>query len=109
MSDWISGSVEWLGFLAGFLTSAAWIPELIHLVKTRDAKGISIVMTCMMFVGVACWGMYGALIGSDALVVVNLTTALLVLMVLVLKLYLDRKAAPPQKSRKSPGGTKKGR
>lgn len=74
------------GYLAAFLTTAAFIPQAYHSWKTRDLSGISLPMYSMFSLGVACWLIYGLTINSWPVIVANSITLLLACVVLLLKL-----------------------
>lgn len=75
-----------IGYLAAFLTTAAFAPQAYHSWKTRDLSGISLPMYSMFSLGVACWLIYGILIANTPIVVANSITLLLATVVLVLKI-----------------------
>ena len=75
-----------IGYLAAFLTTAAFVPQAYHSWKTRDLSGISLPMYSMFSAGVACWLTYGVLIGNAPIVVANSITLMLASVVLILKI-----------------------
>lgn len=75
-----------VGYLAAFLTTVAFAPQAYHSWKTRDLSGISLPMYSMFSAGVACWLIYGLLIGNAPIVVANSITLLLAAVVLILKI-----------------------
>ena len=74
------------GYLAAFLTTAAFVPQAYHSWKTRDLSGISLPMYSMFSLGVACWLIYGLTINSWPVILANSITLLLACVVLLLKL-----------------------
>jgi MtN3 and saliva related transmembrane protein len=79
-------TVDTLGFCAGALTTASFLPQVTKSWSTRDLRGISLRMYSLFTVGVALWLVYGMLVGSRPIVVWNAVTLLLAGVVLVLKL-----------------------
>lgn len=75
-----------LGYLAGALTTIAFVPQVVHIVRTRSAHDISWGMFSMFSVGVALWLWYGIRLASLPLIAANGVTLALVLTILVLKL-----------------------
>lgn len=75
-----------IGYLAAFLTTAAFVPQAYHSWKTRDLSGISLPMYSMFSLGVACWLIYGLMTSSWPVIVANAITLLLACAVLLLKL-----------------------
>jgi MtN3 and saliva related transmembrane protein len=75
-----------LGFVAGVLTTAAFIPQVVKIWKTRSARDISLVMYTVFTSGVVLWLVYGLALGSMPIIVANVFTLVLALAVLVMKL-----------------------
>jgi MtN3 and saliva related transmembrane protein len=86
-----------LGYLASALTTIAFVPQVVHIVRTRSADDISWGMFSLFGVGVALWLWYGIRLASLPLIAANGVTLSLVLTILVLKLrYGSRAEAPPE-------------
>ena len=79
-------NLEWLGYAAAALTSAAFIPQAVMTIRTRDTRGISRGMYIIFTVGVACWLAYGIALDSGPMIVANIVTLALASTILVLKL-----------------------
>lgn len=77
---------EVLGYIAAFLTTAAFFPQTIKTICTRDTKSISLAMYVMFTSGIALWLWYGLLVDSMPLIFANSITFVLALTILVLKL-----------------------
>ena len=75
-----------IGFLAAILTTASFVPQAWHTFKTRDVRGISLSMYSAFTAGVACWLVYGLLLGAWPIVIANCITLALALAILVMKL-----------------------
>ncbi len=75
-----------IGTLAAILTTASFVPQAWHTFKTRDVRGISLGMYSVFTVGVACWLIYGLLLGAWPIVIANLVTLVLAAAILVMKL-----------------------
>lgn len=78
--------IDSLGFIAAVLTSSSFVPQAWHTFKTRDARGISLGMYSAFTVGVACWLVYGLLLGSWPILIANGITLTLAAAILVMKL-----------------------
>ena len=76
-----------LGYLAGALTTVAFVPQVVRIVRTRSARDISWGMFAILSIGVALWLWYGIRLASLPLIVANGVTLVLVLTILVLKLH----------------------
>ena len=78
--------IDLIGFLAAVLTTASFVPQAWHTFKTRDVRGISLGMYSVFTAGVACWLVYGLLLGAWPIVIANLITLVLAAAILVMKL-----------------------
>jgi MtN3 and saliva related transmembrane protein len=74
-----------LGFVAGTLTTAAWLPQLIRTWRIRRAEGISAGYLAVFGTGVVGWVVYGCLTGDAAIIVTNAVTLALLLSLVGLK------------------------
>src|SRR5262249_10408891 len=75
-----------VGYAAGFLATAAFVPQVAKTFKARSARDISLGMYVLFCSGVALWLIYGLLISSWPVVLSNLVTLMLAGSVLILKL-----------------------
>ena len=66
--------IDLIGFLAAVLTTASFVPQAWHTFKTRDVRGISLGMYSVFTAGVACWLIYGLLLGAWPIVIANCIT-----------------------------------
>ena len=79
-------STTLIGLLAATLTTAAFVPQVVRSLRTRDTRGISLVMYSVFTTGIALWLAYGIAIGDLPIIVSNTITIFLCAAVLVLKL-----------------------
>jgi MtN3 and saliva related transmembrane protein len=79
-------SVDALGFVAGTLTTAAFVPQVMKSWSSRDLSGISLRMYGLFTTGVALWLLYGIAVVSWPVILCNGVTLVLAGGVLVLKL-----------------------
>jgi len=86
-------SVEFIGYVAAILTTAAFAPQVWRTWRTRRAQDLSLAMLGLMSSGNALWALYGVGVGAWPLVAANVFTLTLVLMLLAMKLG-QRPAAP---------------
>jgi MtN3 and saliva related transmembrane protein len=63
-----------LGFLAGTLTTLAYLPQVIKSWRTKSADDISLGMFLLLVAGISVWVVYGILINSTPLVLFNSVT-----------------------------------
>jgi MtN3 and saliva related transmembrane protein len=86
------GGIEDLGFVAAFCTTAAFVPQLVRVLRLRSARDISLPTFLMFSVGVFLWLLYGIYTGSKPVIASNAMTLVLSVSILVLKLKYDRDA-----------------
>jgi MtN3 and saliva related transmembrane protein len=77
-----------IGFMAATCTTISFIPQVLHIIKTRDTKGISLSMYSIFTVGVTCWLLYGCFLGSLPIILANAVTLVLALTILFFKVKL---------------------
>lgn len=79
-------SANTLGFIAGVLTTMAFIPQVVKTWKSKQARDISLGMFAIFSTGVLLWLFYGIQIGSPPVIVANAVTLGLSLTILVFKI-----------------------
>ena len=88
-----------IGFLAGGLTTASFLPQVVKTARTRSARDLSAVMLLAFLAGLALWTFYGFQLGSVPIIAANVITMGLVAAILVMKVkFGDREPVCP------PGG-----
>ena len=90
--------IEWIGFVAAFCTTAAFVPQLVRVLKLRSAREISLPTFLLFSVGVFLWLLYGIYTNSRPVIASNMVTLVLSLSILFLKLRFDRRVAKEMKS-----------
>lgn len=65
---------EFIGYLAAFLTTSSFLPQVIKTLKTKDTKGISAVMYSCFVCGIFLWIIYGIMIQNIIIMLPNLLT-----------------------------------
>lgn len=79
-------STEWIGYAAAMLTTAAFVPQAVKILRSRDARSVSLGMYVVLLAGVALWFCYGVALGSWPIIAANVVTFGLVLAIVILKL-----------------------
>ncbi len=79
-------SIDLIGYFAAILTSVSFVPQVLHTFRSRDVRGISLGMYSAFTIGVACWLIYGLILGAWPIVVANLFTLLMASAILIMKL-----------------------
>jgi MtN3 and saliva related transmembrane protein len=77
---------EWLGAIAATLTTVAFVPQALKAIRSRDTRGISLLMYAVFTLGVGFWFAYGVVLHSWPMIVSNAITFVLAAVILVLKL-----------------------
>jgi len=83
-------AVQNLGFVAAFCTTAAFVPQLMRVIRLRSAREISLPTFLLFSIGVFLWLLYGLDTGSKPVIASNCVTLVLSLSILMLKLRYGR-------------------
>ncbi len=83
-------NIEFFGYLAAILTTAAFLPQLIKTLKTKKAEDVSSITLIMFICGVGSWIIYGYKISSSPILIANIITLILNLFILISKLYYSK-------------------
>lgn len=75
-----------IGTIAGILTTGAFIPQVVKVIKTKDTKALSLGMYSMQVIGVLLWLIHGINIQDMALIMANGVTLCLSLVILAYKI-----------------------
>ena len=65
---------------------ASFVPQIVKIVRERDAEGVSLRMFAVTAVGFACWITYGVLSNSWPVAASNAVCLVLVIAIIVLRL-----------------------
>lgn len=79
-------STKLLGLIAGFLTTMAFIPQVVKTWRTRSAKDLSLVMFLLYCLGVFLWMIYGIMIDELPVILWNIITLILAAVILIFKI-----------------------
>ena len=66
--------IEIIGFIAAFLTTAAFLPQVYKTWKTKDVSGLSLPMLFMFITGITLWLVYAFYINSPSMITANTIT-----------------------------------
>lgn len=86
------GASDWAASIAAVLTTVSFLPQAVHVIRTRDTRAISLLMYVMFTAGVGFWEIYGWLVMQPAIIVANLITFVLAGTILFLKVRDGRQA-----------------
>jgi MtN3 and saliva related transmembrane protein len=79
----------YLGYLAAFCTTIAFIPQAIKVYKTKQTKDISLGMFSLLIGGFVLWLWYGILLISYPIILANSDTLIIAIYILITKFRLD--------------------
>jgi MtN3 and saliva related transmembrane protein len=71
---------------AATLTTAAFLPQALHIIRYKDTRAISLHMYVAFATGVALWFVFGLLIGNLPIIISNAITLGLALAIIAMKL-----------------------
>lgn len=75
-----------IGYLAGVLTTIAFVPQVVRAWKLKETRDLSLVMLILFAAGIFLWTCYGIWIESLPVIAANAITFVLVLILLGLKI-----------------------
>ena len=83
-------NIEFFGYIAAILTTAAFLPQLIKTLNTKKAEDVSLITLIMFISGVVSWIIYGYEISSLPILIANIITFILNLFILISKIYYSK-------------------
>ena len=75
-----------LGIMAGTLTTISFVPQVIKIYRTKDAKDLSIVTFCIFSCGVLLWLVYGIATQEWPIILANGVTLVLIFLIIAMKI-----------------------
>jgi MtN3 and saliva related transmembrane protein len=78
--------MEFIGYLAAFLTTSSFIPQVISIYKTKRTDDISLLMYIIFIFGISLWAVYGIYLKSTPMTIANIITLMFALYILYMKL-----------------------
>ncbi len=85
--------VNAFGVIAGFCSMTSFVPQILKILRERDASGVSLAMYSVTIIGFICWTTYGALSGSWPVTLANAVCLCLTITILVLRLRFGGNSA----------------
>ncbi|MCS7203747.1 MAG: SemiSWEET transporter [Thermodesulfovibrio sp.] len=77
---------NFVGIIAGIITTSALIPQALKIYKTKSAKDISLSMFIFLAVGIALWLLYGILIKEIPVILANSVSLVIIFSIIFMKL-----------------------
>lgn len=78
-----------LGYAAGFLTTIAFVPQVVKIWKSRSAHDVSLPTFIAFTFGVALWLAYGFVMREPPMILWNSVTLVLATAILAMKVKFD--------------------
>ncbi len=75
-------NIQLVGIVASILSAVSMAPQLVKILKEKDAENISILTLCVLLAGLSLWIWYGVLITDPIIIISNTFSVLLNLVVL---------------------------
>ena len=72
--DPASPLVRTIGYIAGIITTLAFVPQVVRSWRTRSTRDLSLVWLVAFSTGVALWLVYGILLREPPIIAANATT-----------------------------------
>ena len=95
--------IDIIGSVAAFLTTIAFVPQVIKIWRSRSAADISLPMYVVFTLGVTLWLAYGVLLGALPIIIANCVTLLLSVSVVAMKLRWGLSPQPKPHGQKKNG------
>jgi MtN3 and saliva related transmembrane protein len=79
-------AIQLLGLAAGTITSITFVPQVLHIWKTKSAKDLSFTMLLLLIIGVVMWLTYGIIVKDAAIIYTNSMVLTMSIILLVFKI-----------------------
>lgn len=76
-----------IGLVAGAITSAAAIPQVVRTYRTRHARDLSIWQPVLLVIGMLLWLIYGICLRDPPLILANAFSILCYALLIFMKIY----------------------
>ncbi|MFH1471483.1 MAG: PQ-loop repeat-containing protein [Nanoarchaeota archaeon] len=83
-------TLEFIGYLGGFLIAVALAPQLIKTYKTKSAKDLSLLWTTISLMGLILYGIYAAINRVFPLLTFAAIESIMIITLIILKIKYDR-------------------
>lgn len=84
-------STELIGIAAGICTAISLLPQLIKIIREKEARNISLFYLVILMAGLALWIWYGILRKDLPIIVTNVTSIVLNVAIIILGIRYKRK------------------
>ena len=76
---------------AGLFTSVSLLPQVIKIVKEKEAQAVSLVMLIILITGLILWAIYGFMIHDIPIIATNSFSVLLNFVLIILRIKYAKK------------------
>ncbi len=87
----MTNNIEIIGFIAAFLTTAAFLPQVYKTWKTKDVSALSLPMLLMFIIGIVLWLVYALYIKSPSMIIANSITIISSSFLIYFKIVYQKK------------------
>ena len=84
------GMIDAIGYLAGALTTFAFVPQALKIYSSKSGQDVSARMLLIFSAGLILWLIYGFMIASLPVILANIVTLVLSGAIIVLKIRYSR-------------------
>jgi MtN3 and saliva related transmembrane protein len=77
--------IDFVGYVAATLTTAAFLPQVLKVWKSKSTKDLALPTLLSFILGVGMWLIYGLLVNSTPVIIANAVTLVLNLVILRFK------------------------
>lgn len=78
-------SITLLGLIGGTLTTVSFLPQVVKTWKSKSTKDFSLGMLLLLCTGIVIWVVYGFLINSLPIIAANISSFILIFIILIIK------------------------
>jgi MtN3 and saliva related transmembrane protein len=78
--------VDIVGFAGAILSTGAFLPQAIHVIRSGDTRAISLLMYTMAMFGSAAWATYGLFNMQWPIIIANMVAFCFIAVIFVMKL-----------------------
>ena len=86
MFDLVPNGSSWIGTVGGTLTTICWLPQVVRLIRYREAHAISLPTNLILIVGQMFWLAYGIAINDWPVIGANVVSIALTSIIIAMKL-----------------------
>ncbi|SKC76683.1 SemiSWEET family sugar transporter [Ohtaekwangia koreensis] len=86
-------STEIIGIAAGVCTAISLLPQLIKIIREKEARDISLFYLLILFAGLALWIWYGVLRDDIPIIGTNIVSIILNIAIIIFGIRYKRKSS----------------